>query len=326
MVFAPISREVVDKRLIIVPDGFLNYIPFAALLDVTPAEVNPSHPRPLILNHEIVNVPSAATLSLLLRQNARRRQTLKTVAVLADPVFSREDERVSPQASSTTKDRQVQSDDGERDHRGQTGTRRDSGNARSSRIGLTRLYYSREEARRIVAATPTGQGVAELGFDANREAVLNGNLKNYHIIHFATHAVVNEKRPELSGLVLSLVDKRGRAQDGFLGLEDIYNLNLPADLVVLSACNTASGKEAQGEGVIGLTHAFLYAGSSRVLASLWEVDDHPAADLMGWFYEAMEKGGMSPAAALREAQIRMWQNPNRRAPYFWAAFQLQGEN
>jgi CHAT domain-containing protein len=151
-------------------------------------------------------------------------------------------------------------------------------------------------------------------------------LQDYRIVHFATHATMNEQRPELSGLVLSLIDKRGHPRPGFLGLEDIYNLNLPADLVVLSACNTATGKEAQGEGVIGLTQAFLYAGASRVLASLWEVDDRATADLMGWFYEAMEKGRMTPEAALRHAQIRMWETSSRRAPFFWAAFQLQGLN
>jgi CHAT domain-containing protein len=150
-------------------------------------------------------------------------------------------------------------------------------------------------------------GAAYVGFDATRRVVMSGQLEGYRIVHFATHALINEDIPALSGLVLSLIDRWGKPVPGFAGLEDIYNLNLTAELVVLSACKTAAGKEIEGEGVVGLTRAFLYAGALRVLGSLWEVDDHATADLMGCFYGAMEKNGMNPAAALRQAQIRMWQ-------------------
>ena len=151
------------------------------------------------------------------------------------------------------------------------------------------------------------------------------NLGNYRIVHFTTHALLDSKHPELSGLVFSLVDQQGRQQNGFLDLEDIYNLNLSAELVVLSACETGLGKESGGEGLVGLTRGFMYAGASRVMASLWKIDDRATAELMGHFYQAMVGQGMTPAAALRAAQLRMRKDRRWRSPYFWAAFQIQGE-
>ncbi|MGH9855441.1 MAG: CHAT domain-containing protein, partial [Blastocatellia bacterium] len=126
-------------------------------------------------------------------------------------------------------------------------------------------------------------------------------------------------------IVLSLVDQQGRPQDGFLRLHDIYNLNLPAELVVLSACDSALGREIKGEGLVGLTRGFMYAGAARVAASLWKVDDEATAELMAQFYQRMLNDRMSPAAALREAQIAIWRQPRWNAPYYWAAFVMQGE-
>ncbi|PYU88813.1 MAG: hypothetical protein DMG08_23885, partial [Acidobacteria bacterium] len=131
--------------------------------------------------------------------------------------------------------------------------------------------------------------------------------------------------PELSGLVLSLVDEKGNPQDGFLRLRDIYNLKLSAELVVLSACDTALGKDVKGEGLVGIVRGFMYAGAPRVVASLWKVDDDATAELMKQFYQRIFQGGLAPAAALREAQIAMWQQKQWRSPYYWAAFVLQGE-
>jgi CHAT domain-containing protein len=144
-------------------------------------------------------------------------------------------------------------------------------------------------------------------------------------VHFATHGILNNKHPELSGLILSLVNKHGGAQDGFLKLQDIYNLKLPVELVVLSGCETGLGEEIRGEGLIGLTRGFMYAGASRVVASLWSVSDIATAHLMADFYKAMERDRMTPAAALRAAQIRMWRQKQWSSPYYWAAFQIQGE-
>ena len=129
----------------------------------------------------------------------------------------------------------------------------------------------------------------------------------------------------LSALVFSMVDKHGQAQNGLLSLEDIYNLNLPVNLVVLSACETGLGKEIHGEGLIGLTRGFMYAGASRVVASLWNVADVGTAELMAEFYREMEREGKTPAAALRGAQISLWKQRRWHSPYYWAAFQIQGE-
>jgi CHAT domain-containing protein len=125
--------------------------------------------------------------------------------------------------------------------------------------------------------------------------------------------------------VLSLVDQDGRPQEGFVRLHDIYNLKLSADLVVLSACNTGLGKDVKGEGLIGLTRGFMYAGAGGVAASLWKVDDEATAELMKHFYEGMFQRGLTPAAALREAQLGMWKGKRWHAPYYWAAFVIQGQ-
>lgn len=164
-----------------------------------------------------------------------------------------------------------------------------------------------------------------LDFNANRVTATSSDLGQYRIVHFATHGLLNSEHPELSGIVLSLVDEQGRPQDGFLRLREIYNLNLPAELVVLSACRTGLGKEIKGEGLVGLTRGFMYAGAARVVASLWKVQDDATAELMKRFYLGMLKDGMRPAAALRSAQVEMWKQKRWRSPYYWAAFVLQGE-
>lgn len=163
------------------------------------------------------------------------------------------------------------------------------------------------------------------GYDATRERLQNTDLTKFTILHFATHGFLDPQSPEKSGLILSTVNREGQAQDGYLGLQDIYNLRAPVDLVVLSACSTALGKESRGEGLIGLTRGFMYAGASSVVASLWEVNDEATAELMKRFYANMLQQGMTPAAALRAAQNSIRQEPGWRSPYYWAAFTLQGE-
>jgi CHAT domain-containing protein len=181
------------------------------------------------------------------------------------------------------------------------------------------------EARAIEEVTIESERLIAKGFDASRARATDPALSRYRIIHFATHGILDRDNPELSAIVLSLVDRQGRPQDGYLRLHDIYNLNLPAELVVLSACDTGLGKEFKGEGLIGLTRGFMYAGAARVMASLWKVEDEPTAKLMRHFYRHMLRGGLPPAAALRQAQIALWQDTEWRAPYFWAAFVIQGE-
>jgi CHAT domain-containing protein len=188
------------------------------------------------------------------------------------------------------------------------------------------LLGTRREAKAILALAPAHRSRQAIDFDANREAAAGGDLSQYQIVHFATHGLINNRHPELSGLVLSLVDKQGRAQNGFLRLNEIYNLRLPAELVVLSACQTGLGKEVRGEGLIGLTRGFMYAGARRLMASLWQVDDAATSELMGRFYRGMlGDNRLSPASALRAAQIELWKQKGWQSPYYWAAFVLQGE-
>jgi CHAT domain-containing protein len=163
-----------------------------------------------------------------------------------------------------------------------------------------------------------------LGFDAGHAIATSSEMARYSIVHFATHGILNDETPELSGIVLSLVDKNGKPQDGFLRLHEIYNLRLPVDLVVLSACQTALGKEIRGEDIASLSRGFMYAGAARVVASLWKVDDAATAELMGRFYRKLLAEHLRPAAALRSAQLEM-QQTRWKSPYYWAAFEMQGE-
>jgi CHAT domain-containing protein len=297
------------KRLLIVADGALQYIPLAAL-------PLPGNDRPLIVDHEIVDLPSASILAALRHETSGRVLPDRAVAVLADPVFDSSDSRVKAKQRNQPRERSLAVDLKQ--------ALRGFDLARGEQT-ISRLPSTRREADAIFASAPSGAAMKAVDFNANREVATGAELSRYRIVHFATHALLSGEHPELSGIVLSLVDERGRARDGFLRLHDIYNLNLPAELVVLSACKTALGKEIKGEGLIGLTRGFMYAGTKRIVASLWKVDDWATAELMKRFYHKMLVGKLSPASALRAAQIEMWQQPKWRAPYYWAAFTLQGE-
>ena len=144
-------------------------------------------------------------------------------------------------------------------------------------------------------------------------------------MHFATHGQLDTQRPERSGLALSFVSPEGQKLDGYLRLQDIYKLSLNADLVVLSGCETALGKDLRGEGLIGLTRGFMYAGVPRVIASLWSVDDRATSELMKRFYRGVLINKMRPADALRTAQLELSTEHGWSSPYYWAAFTLQGE-
>jgi CHAT domain-containing protein len=274
-------------------------------------------------------------LAVLRREIQQRQAPSKAVAVLADPVFETDDPRVTsytpkaavagiPESFDTGKSRPSVAASLRpvtELHR----ALRDVGILREGDQGIPPLPFSREEANAIMAAAPAGAGMRATDFRASRATATSAELGQYRIVHFATHGLLNSEHPELSGLVLSLVDKQGKPQEGFLRLHDIYNLNLPVDLVVLSACNTGLGKEVRGEGLVGIVRGFMYAGAARVVASLWKVDDEATAELMKRFYQQMLQGGKTPAAALRAAQVEMWQHRRWHSPYYWAAFVLQGE-
>ncbi len=272
--------------------------------------------------HEIVYLPSASVLPVLRREISARKPAPKALAVLADPVFDKDDTRVLGNTDTARAAGGAVSPSSKRRAGSNVATpmrsvalERSLGDAQpDASAHLPRLLFSRREAEAIAGVVPEGLGFQALDFRASRTTATSSSLAQYRIVHFATHGLIDSKHPELSGVVLSLVDERGVPQDGFLRLHDIYNLDLPADLVVLSACRTALGKEVQGEGLIGLTRGFMYAGAARVAASLWNVDDAATAELMARFYRNMFGQDMSPAAALRAAQLEMsrqrrWQDP-----------------
>jgi CHAT domain-containing protein/Tfp pilus assembly protein PilF len=315
MVLGPVSELLGTKRLVIVADGALQYVPFAAL----PEPARSLASMPIVIRHEIVNLPSASAIAEIRRRHNNHPKPPGMIAMFADPVFDAKDERVSPTnlKAATNGTLPIRSNDFGR-------AAADLGLTRNGTVHLNRLIYTRNEANAVMAVIPVGKGFRALDFDASRSTAMSGILAKYRTIHFATHGLLNNKHPELSGLVLSLVNKQGKTRDGFLKLQDIYDMRLRADLVVLSGCETGLGEEINGEGLVGLTRGFMYAGASRVVASLWSVSDLATSTLMAGFYKSMENG-MRPAAALRAAQIQMWKQQQWKSPYYWAAFQIQGE-
>ena len=313
MLVAPIAKQIAGKRLLVVTDGMLQYVPFSAL----PSPGHDTPPVPLLVEHEIVSLPSASVLAVLRRETGNRAEAAKAVAVFADPVFEADDPRLRSRSRS--------GDDARATPDAEPIRLRAFEFVKDGRWNVPRLAATRREADAIVAAAPAGMAIKKTGFEASRAAALAPALAQYRIIHFATHGIFDNEDPGLSGLILSLYDEQGKAQDGFLRLHDIYSLQLPAELVVLSACSTALGKQVKGEGLTGMVRGFLYAGARRVVASLWKVDDEATGELMRRFYVGMLQGKRSPAAALRQAQLEMWQQDRWRAPFYWAAFSLQGE-
>lgn len=321
LVVKPAAALLAQHRLVIVPDGALHYVPFAALPD--PEQTS----QPLIVNHEIVSLPSASVLAALRKESDNRPAAPAMAIVFADPVFDREDPRVSagsgagpPRTQESTLESVSLST-----------TRALERSIESVGLGqrdftIPRLPFTRQEASAIVAAIPRGQSRLAVDFDASRAIATSPDLNRYRIVHFATHGLLNTDHPELSGLILSLFDQQARRQNGFFRLTDIFNLRFSADLVVLSGCQTGLGKELNGEGLIGLTRGFMYAGAPRVMASLWKVDDRATAELMKRTYAGMlGPQRLSPAAALRAAQLALLQQRRWKSPYYWAGFVLQGD-
>lgn len=292
------------RRLVVVPDGALHFLPFAAL----PA---PDSGRPLLERHEVSYLPSATTLALARERLRSRPPAGRWAAVFADPVFAAADPRLRAGAPPAAEGIAANPD-------------RDA-EAGALLEGLERLPSSLREAEAIAGLAPPGAVWTALGPAASREAVLSSALDGFRVLHFATHALAHPRSPQLSGLVLSLYDAAGRSRAGLLTVPEIYELHLGADLVVLSGCRTALGKEVWGEGLMSLTRGFLYAGSPRVLASLWRVQDRTAAELMRRFYHAYWQEGLPAAAALTAAQRSLARDPRYRAPHSWAAFVLQGD-
>ncbi len=287
MLLGPVADRLGTQPLAIVPDGALHFLPWSALPvpDRSVSGSDTGRAPTLVDGHAIVVLPSARVL-VALRQPGRPRATTKRIALLADPVF-------------------------------------DSGDQGNADFGP--LPWSRTEAETIASLVPAEQRWLALGADASRQAVLGDGLVEFQTVHFATHGVLDAEYPALSGLVLSRDDQADQPSYGFLPLAEIYGLRLNADLVVLSGCQTALGREIRSEGLVGLTRGFLYAGASRVVASLWRVEDRATAELMSRFYRAMWSEGLSAAEALRVAQRHVRDQRRWRDPYYWAGWILVGE-
>lgn len=326
LILGPVAAELGNKRLAIVGDGALQYIPFSMLPipRANPTANSASTPisRPLIMEHELVNLPSASALILQRKELAGRTAAPRRIALFADPVFDASDPRVKGAPGLSAKISAPADDPGATrtlEHIAET-----TANA-NERLRVRRLPFTREEADRIMAVVPDSADLRATDFKANLATISSGQLQEYRYVHFATHGYIDTEKPGLSALVLSLVNERGEPQDGLLKPQEIYNLRLRAELVVLSACQTGLGKEIRGEGVVGLTRGFMYAGAARLVVSMWNVSDRGTADLMSGFYRNMIARGLRPAAALRAAQIELSRQKQWNSPYYWAAFVQQGE-
>ncbi|MEG4329186.1 CHAT domain-containing tetratricopeptide repeat protein, partial [Microcoleus sp. herbarium5] len=313
VILQPAAAQLGNKRLLIVPDGVLHYTPFQALtLDKTAGQ---NTNVPLIIEHEIITLPSSSTLAILRQNYGDRKPPSRNLAILADPVFSPDDERIKGKITQATTEKL------EANNLGLNQSLR----ASNRQWPPERLPFTRQEAQTISSLFPSASSTQKIDFDASRTTATDGSLANYQIVHFATHGLANSKNPELSGIVMSMVDDKGNLVNGFLRLTDIFNLKLAANLVVLSACQSGMGQNVRGEGMVGLTRGFMYAGAQRVAVSLWNVDDEGTSVLMQKFYQKMVQQKLAPAAALRAAQIEMMQQEKWKSPYYWAAFTLQGE-
>jgi CHAT domain-containing protein len=300
--------ELDARRWLLVMDGALHALPLGAL-------PNPKHPQePILATHEIAYAPSASVAVRLSERAERERrkgaEPLKDLAVFADAVYEKETETSSQIGSQAIP------------ALGSFGALRSVPG--TGLLRLPRLRYSDEEARHILALVPPESRLDARRFDATKMRVLSGELENYRRLHFAVHGLPDENHPELSGLALSLFDRQGEPEDGILFAHEIARLHLPADLAVLSACQSGRGAAVSGEGLVGLAHAFFTAGTARVVASDWAVNDQATAELMGLFYDGLLRQGLSPARALQQAQLALAREGPWRRPYYWAGFVVQG--
>lgn len=303
----PPSDALPAQRLLVVADGVLQYLPFSVLLAANDGDGSTS----TLSRHEVVNVPSMSVLAVQRKNRGDHKVPDKTVAIFADPVFTTRDRRVSGSLEDTP-------------NAGTAVVSRQSLDL-SEPPDLERLPATKYEAETIAGLVNPEALSVHTGFAANRDSVLGSRLNDYRVVHFATHGKIDSRYPALSWLAFSQVDPKGTKQNGLVRLHDIYNLNLNADLVTMSACDTALGREIAGEALTGLVQGFMYSGARSVMASLWQVPDRATAELMGLFYRNLFELEQKPAAALRNAQVELSSKTRFRHPYYWSAFVLQGD-
>lgn len=320
---APLFKK---SRLLVVADGALNYVPFDALLTAAPAQGADFSTLPyLIKTNETVFAPSASVVAAV-RERERAASASGTsgaagdVLVVADPVFDAADSRAPagqtagarPGFESALADL---SDEGA------------AAPDASVRRAIVRLPGTGEEAREIEKLAHAAGRKVELllNMDASESNVEGRDLSRYRVLHFATHGLLDAERPQFTGVVLSLVGNP-EGSDGFLRTDEVFNLKLSSPLVMLSACETGLGRERRGEGVMGLTRAFMYAGAPTVGVTLWSVADESTSELMTDFYKSLLGGAKpAPSYAMRRARLQMIEGRRFSAPFYWAPFVLVGD-
>jgi CHAT domain-containing protein/tetratricopeptide (TPR) repeat protein len=314
----PAANVIGDKRLLIVADGALNYIPFEALVKTTDG-ADYSSLNYLIKTNEVVYSPSASVVAAIRQQSAP--STSKRLLLIADPIFRADDPRLGGMAVQTS---------GEARGLGlglASAVSDVAGTGGQTPVGmqLARLAGTRVEAQEIAKIASAGGGQPDVWTDltASEDNVRSRDVSNYRVVHIATHGLLDAERPQFTGVVLSLVGNK--TGDGFLRTDEIFNLKIGNSLVMLSACETGLGKEKRGEGVIGLTRAFMYAGAPTVGVSLWSVADKSTAELMTDFYRRLLANSAPPSTAMRDAQLAMINGKKYSAPFYWAPFVLVGE-
>jgi CHAT domain-containing protein len=323
VVLQPAEAMLGEKRIMVVADGALNYIPFEVLLK-TPDGGDFSSLGYLVKTNEIIYAPSASVVGAIKQQ--RTKNASKSMLIIADPVFNSNDARAQKRTAAPAS---------EADVRGlgiQSALTDVSGSTPPAPAGpmeglpLARLNGTRTEADQIskLAKASGGQADVWLDLDANEDNLGTRDVTKYRVIHVATHGLLDAERPQFTGVVLSLVGNK--THDGFLRTDEVFNLRLGSPLVMLSACETGLGREKRGEGVMGLTRAFMYAGAPTVGVSLWSVADKSTADLMTDFYKRLlSTEGSTSSSALRGAQLAMITGKRYSAPFYWAPFVLVGD-
>jgi len=321
-VLAQAASLIGAKRLLVVGDGPLNYVPFAALVTDSKGTDYTNLPY-LALTNEIVYAPSASVIDAVRRQ-APPAAASDSILLIADPVFDPSD----PRAAAANQPSPARA--ASRDFGLSAGIADLAGKPARSLLPrnavIKRLPATASEAEQIARYAGGANLKSQVWRDLDAsEANVVGDLSRYRVLHFATHGLLNAERPQFSGLILSLVGNL-EGKDGFLRTDEVFNLRLGSPLVMLSACQSGLGKERRGEGVIGLTRAFLYAGAPTVGVTLWSVADRPTAKLMAAFYDNyLTKQGTKPAAAMQAAQRAMIADKNHAAPFYWASFILVGD-
>ena len=324
VVLEPAAAMIGEKRVMVVADGALNYIPFEVLLK-TADTGDFSSLGYLVKTNEVIYAPSASVVSAIKQQ--RTKATGQAMLIIADPVFNSNDARArKPAAASPAADAEVRGL-GIQSALADVGGSTPAPNPQMEGLPLARLNGTRTEAEQIskLAKASGGQADVWLDLDANEDNLGTRDISKYRIIHVATHGLLNAERPQFTGVVLSLVGNK--THDGFVRTDEVFNLRLGSPLVMLSACETGLGKEKRGEGVLGLTRAFMYAGAPTVGVSLWSVADKSTADLMTDFYKRLLTAGEgnTSSGALRGAQLAMISGKKYSAPFYWAPFVLVGD-